>query len=95
MTYLRQLRLTRAHEELMTADPDDTTVTAVARKGDLATTVASRPITNAASGASHQKHCAPTQFGHAAVSKVVRAGFDGGPTARAADRRCREPIRLA
>jgi transcriptional regulator GlxA family with amidase domain len=32
MTYLRQVRLTRAHEDLVTADPDDTTVTAVARK---------------------------------------------------------------
>ena len=32
MTYLRQVRLTRAHEELAGADPEDTTVTAVARK---------------------------------------------------------------
>jgi AraC-like DNA-binding protein len=32
MAYLRQVRLTRAHEDLLTADPDDTTVTAVARK---------------------------------------------------------------
>jgi transcriptional regulator GlxA family with amidase domain len=32
MTYLRQVRLSGAHEDLLTADPDDTTVTAVARK---------------------------------------------------------------
>jgi transcriptional regulator GlxA family with amidase domain len=31
MTYLRQVRLTGAHEDLLTADPDDATVTAVAR----------------------------------------------------------------
>jgi AraC-like DNA-binding protein len=32
MTYLRNLRMTRAHEELMAADPFTTTATAVARK---------------------------------------------------------------
>jgi AraC-like DNA-binding protein len=32
MTYLRNLRITRAHEELMAADPFTTTATAVARK---------------------------------------------------------------
>jgi AraC-like DNA-binding protein len=32
MTYLRNLRITRAHEELMAADPFSTTATAVARK---------------------------------------------------------------
>lgn len=32
MTYLRQVRLTRAQKDLVTADPDETTVTAVARK---------------------------------------------------------------
>lgn len=32
MTYLRQVGLTRAHEDLVTPDPDDATVTAVARK---------------------------------------------------------------
>jgi AraC-like DNA-binding protein len=32
MTYLRNLRITRAHEELMTADPFTTTASAVARK---------------------------------------------------------------
>jgi AraC-like DNA-binding protein len=32
MTYLRNLRITRAHEELMAADPYSTTATAVARK---------------------------------------------------------------
>jgi AraC-like DNA-binding protein len=32
MTYLRDLRITRAHEELMAADPFTTTATAVARK---------------------------------------------------------------
>jgi AraC-like DNA-binding protein len=32
MTYLRNLRITRAHEELMAADPYTTTATAVARK---------------------------------------------------------------
>lgn len=32
MTYLRNLRITRAHEELMAADPYSTTATAIARK---------------------------------------------------------------
>jgi AraC-like DNA-binding protein len=32
MAYLRNLRITRAHEELMAADPFTTTATAVARK---------------------------------------------------------------
>jgi AraC-like DNA-binding protein len=32
MTYLRQVRMTRAHEDLLAADPDETTATAIARR---------------------------------------------------------------
>ena len=60
MAYLRQVRMARAHEELLASDPERTTASAVARNGVSATTVGSPLTMRAGSAANLPKRYAPS-----------------------------------
>jgi AraC-like DNA-binding protein len=80
MSYLRQVRMSRAHDDLVSADPDLTTATIIARRWGSDTTGGLPPSIGAATAASHPRHCGPADLcrplrarGRTAPNTAIRA----------------------